>query len=334
MKFYKASQWILVTTSCIYLLFCVVNLIISNEFVISLILALILVLNTGYTIVFFPKSRGVDPYTGRKGLPKFYWRYEGENIFIKIFFPVAMCITIVFAFFMWGGIAGIFLILLIYLAVNKCAIEVNKYYDNLSMQAVNDSEINITSNFENEDNKNKECPKKVYLLKGIFLSLFTAFSFIFIPFMIVLIVIMVVDFEIFIAVISGLWVAFYIMLGVIFYKYSLSPENYMILKESSIYFHYVKNKNYSVMDKEIDVKDILEIEYYKINSISGWFFSFCSLDIEINRACILLNTPDCLENATIEIGYFSTKQIKNIAEMYKIPLVVHGFLGKRKYNFE
>ena len=71
MKFYKASQWILVTTSCIYLLFCVVNLIISNEFVISLIQALILVLNTGYTIVFFPKSRGVDPYTGRKGLPKF-----------------------------------------------------------------------------------------------------------------------------------------------------------------------------------------------------------------------------------------------------------------------
>ena len=56
MKFYKASQWILVATSCIYLLFCVVNLIISNEFVISLILALILVLNTGYTIVFFPKK--------------------------------------------------------------------------------------------------------------------------------------------------------------------------------------------------------------------------------------------------------------------------------------
>ena len=244
-----------------------------------------------------------------------------------------MCITIVFAFFMWGGIAGIFLILLNYLAVNKCAIEVNKYYDNLSMQAVNDSEINITSNFENEDNKNKECPMKVYLLKGIFLSLFTAFSFIFIPFMIVLIVIMVVDFEIFIAVISGLWVAFYIMLGVIFYKYSLSTNNYMILKEESIYFNYVKGKDYNVIDREIKTKNILQIDYYKINCIKAWFSSLLNHDMNVRKAYILENTPELVTNQTSGIGYFSIKQIKMIANIYKIPLVVHGFLGKRKYDF-
>ena len=175
---------------------------------------------------------------------------------------------------------------------------------------------------------------KVYLLKGVFLSLIVTSGFFFVPFLVSMLIAFFIDFDTVFMVIFFVFTVAYVVVGIFAYKYSLSPENYMILKESSIYFHYVKNKNYSVMDKEIDVKDILEIEYYKINSISGWFFSFCSLDIEINRACILLNTPDCLENATIEIGYFSTKQIKNIAEKYNIPLIVHGFLGKRKYNFE
>lgn len=152
MKFYKVSQWILVATSSIYLLFCIVKLIISNEFVISLIHALILVLNAGYVIGFFPKSMNVDPYTGRKGSPVIYWLYEGEYVFLKFFFPFAMCVAIVFAFFIWEGIAGIFLILINYLAVNKCAIEINEYYDKLSTRDGDNSEINKTSDFRDEDN--------------------------------------------------------------------------------------------------------------------------------------------------------------------------------------
>ena len=80
-------------------------------------------------------------------------------------------------------------------------------------------------------------------------------------------------------------------------------------------------------------KNILQIDYYKINCIKAWFSSLLNHDMNVRKAYILENTPELVTNQTSGIGYFSIKQIKMIANIYKIPLVVHGFLGKRKYDF-
>jgi len=174
---------------------------------------------------------------------------------------------------------------------------------------------------------------KVYLLKGLFLPMFISVSVLFLPFLVVFLISFFVDFHTTILIAFIVMFIVYIGITIICYRYSLSPKNYMLLKDDSIYFHYVKEKNYNVIDKDIKVKDILQIEYYKISSIIGWLLMFTQC-FAVRSASILENTPELNENQWSYIGYFSTKQIKFISQMYGIPLVVHGFFGKRKYNFE
>lgn len=109
----------------------------------------------------------------------------------------------------------------------------------------------------------------IYLSEGAFKPALIFISLIFLPMSVGCLVLTFVDFRVELLIVSLLMILSYSLIVFGIYKFSKTKKYYLIKEDEYIVI------NYSNIDcLKIDVRNILEIEYYKISSVKAWFMLY------------------------------------------------------------
>lgn len=148
------------------------------------------------------------------------------------------------------------------------------------------------------------------------------FILIFMPAIVVLTVLMFIDgFSADKLIMILLFVLGYVLLLMFMRKIVYNENRWIELKEESIYINDIENP--FLHEREICVKDILEIEYYRISSIKAWFLTVALFDGR-NKPSPRISTITLRgSHSTYKLGYFTYDRIREIANKYNIRLIVY-----------
>ncbi len=101
------------------------------------------------------------------------------------------------------------------------------------------------------------------------------------------------------------------------YKYSKTKMYYLIFNDNKFEINYpnVGTKGYL----SVDVKDVVKLDYYKINSLRSWLM----LHSYVLPCCVYITYNDENKEICKLIGYMNYNQIKDLSVLYNITLEVH-----------
>lgn len=157
-----------------------------------------------------------------------------------------------------------------------------------------------------------------YLEQKQFKPAMILFSIPFIPCIIGLIIanIMLLKIELFIILV--IIIGIYLTIIVILLKISRRKTYYLLIKDNIIEleFHdFINNKT----KIELQFKEMLQIKYYRINSIRGWLMLFSY----VLPKCVYLTYNVNGEEQTKFIGYLDINEVKEISKITNIDLKIY-----------
>ena len=160
----------------------------------------------------------------------------------------------------------------------------------------------------------------IYLNKKQIVPAILLINFVFMPLIIPLLVFLILYKEMRVMLITGILLLFYVLLTFIFCKIAYSKKNYLIIKKDCLEIC-CGNK---FCDKDTGIwivpfDRILQIDYYKINSLKGWFILWSYLLPQ----CVFLTVYDKGQKQSVFIGYMDLAQVRNIVAQKNLKLICH-----------
>ena len=157
----------------------------------------------------------------------------------------------------------------------------------------------------------------IYLNEKEFKPVLIFFSVIFIPPIITLWVMTYIRFEYILIFISLCLLLIYVLLILLVRKTTKTKKNYLIIHEESFEIHYPNIGNGT---NELNVKfcDVIEVEYYRITSIRGWFQILGCVAPKCTYITYLKNG----KRTTELMGFFDLSDIKKITSENGIRLIL------------
>lgn len=156
-----------------------------------------------------------------------------------------------------------------------------------------------------------------YLDEKQFKPMLIILSVIFLPFIVLLGIIMFLDFELIILVIELSILIIYIMLIFILRKDSKSKGNYLIIHDEMFEIYY-PNIGEGTHKLKINFCDIIEIKYYKITSIRGWL----QILGYVVPKCTYITYKKYGKKITELMGFFDLNDIREITNKKGIKLII------------
>ncbi len=156
-----------------------------------------------------------------------------------------------------------------------------------------------------------------YLNEKEFKPMLIFLSVIFLPFIVLLGIIMFLDFRLIILAIAVILLIVYILLILVLRKSSKNRENYLLIHEDMFEIYY-PNIGEGTHKLKINFCDIIEIKYYKITSIRGWF----QILGYVGPKCTYITYKKYGKKITELMGFFDLRDIKKITNEKGIKLII------------
>lgn len=104
-------------------------------------------------------------------------------------------------------------------------------------------------------------------------------------------------------------------------KKAYSKRYYLISQDDHLEVCFKKNFfNHDTELLRIPYRDILQMDYYRISSIKGWFILYSCL---FPKSVFITFYNEDKNERTVFIGYMDLNQIRSLAEKGNVELVVH-----------
>lgn len=156
-----------------------------------------------------------------------------------------------------------------------------------------------------------------YLNEKEFKPMLIFFSFLFLPPIILLGVILVLNFQLIILAIELSILIIYIMLIFIIRKVSKNKKNYLIIHDEMLEIYY-PNIGEGTNTLKVNFCDIIEIKYYKITSIRGWL----QILGYVGPKCTYITYKKYGKKITELMGFFDLNDIREITNKKGIKLII------------
>lgn len=157
-----------------------------------------------------------------------------------------------------------------------------------------------------------------YLEQKQFKPSMILFGILFIPYIIGLIIANIMLFEIELLIILLMIIGIYLTIVIIFWKLSKRKEKYILIKDNIMeleFLDFISGKT----KLELQFDEIIQFEYYRINSIRGWLMLFSY----VLPMCVYLTYSVNGKEQTKFIGYLDIKDIKEISKITNTDLKIY-----------
>ena len=156
----------------------------------------------------------------------------------------------------------------------------------------------------------------IYLNKGFFAPIFLFINIVFAPLIILCWFLTIREFDIAIFRVSLIMSLSYVFIAIGLYKYSKSQKYYLFEENDKLFIKYPNLTNESLF--EIAKKQIVKIEYYRLNSIRSW----CLLFYYVGPQCAYITYFENEKEICKLIGYPKFDEIKQICLNCGIELIL------------
>lgn len=157
----------------------------------------------------------------------------------------------------------------------------------------------------------------INLNKGLFIPTTLVVTIILIPVSLACLILCFVDFTIGRLVISIALMTVYIFTIVILYMYSKQENYYLINSGVKLIIKY-PNVTHNLSELEIEIGDIIKIEYYKLSSFKSW----CLLFFSIAPRSVFITFRNKGKEEKKLIGYPKFAEISELCKQKNICLII------------
>ena len=158
----------------------------------------------------------------------------------------------------------------------------------------------------------------IYLNSGFFKPALIIFSVVLLPITIGCWWLTLASFEIERFIVSLIMLLSYVAVIILTYRYSKSKKYYLLAEENGILSIHYPNLPDKTDCLKLNIHDVVNIEYYKISSIRGWFMLINYLCPQ----CVFINYISDDKKVCQHIGYPHFKEISKFCNDLKIEFVV------------
>ena len=157
-----------------------------------------------------------------------------------------------------------------------------------------------------------------YLEQKQFKPAMILFGIFFIPCIIGIVIANILQFKIELLIILSIIIGVYLIIVIILWKLSKRKNHYLLLKDHEIELEFYDSINGKVK-LEVQFEEIVRFEYYRMNSIKGWFMLF----VYTFPKCVYLTYNASGKEQTKFIGYLDIGDMKEISKKTKSELKIY-----------
>ena len=157
-----------------------------------------------------------------------------------------------------------------------------------------------------------------YLEQKQFKPAMILFGIPFIPCIIGLIIVNIMSFKIELLIMLLIILGIYLTLVIILWKLSIRKKQYLFIEDKVMKLEFYDSIN-GKTKLELQFDEIIQFEYYRINSIRGWLMLFSY----IFPKCVYLTYNVNGDEQTRFIGYLDIKDVKEISKITNSDLKIY-----------
>ena len=155
----------------------------------------------------------------------------------------------------------------------------------------------------------------IYLNTGFFKPMFIILTVLILPITVSCLVLYILDGNVYSLIVSIFFFMLYIIMVCGVYKHSKTQKYFITIKDNFVIVNYPSFNN---IDQAIAIDNIIQIEYYKLSSIKGWFMIFNC----IAPQCIFMTYLIDNEKKCQHIGYVNLDTIKKLCADLGVDLLI------------